>query len=533
MNAGVRFDQRAVALVELRGTRAERELFEAALADRGWPLLERRGPAESDGPERPVWYVIEARFPGSPFNAVRGARERIEVVADDLLLDLQVEVVDRVVRDPVDRPHWFAYERPEVHARTVPDLPLRERWAERARLWLAENVGTRDTGRLITARSAGAARHLATRPLPGAPRRSGRVAVRRPMGASTRPGAPGGGRRESSAMFVRLAVLLLIGAWSGARITDGRAQGVGSWWWAAVVAAGVAWGIAYVARRVAPGRSGPAAFWLGVVLALVALGLGAFAAVTAPDAGYGSVALFGVLVAGVVLNGIRLLVRQWSWQRAAPWLIPALLPLAFGFLPGLGLGLHVMYLDAFGVDLEDVEIPKAYQLLALLKLTVCMSLWFLAPSLLGYMKHFHWYVRDRWFGNAVLLVVSVALLVTGLLGLGLLAAGVAGSQAVAAASQGRTPAAYYGVEPEWVCVRPIGKVEDVPVDGGVLDPSRAYVRIGDADGTVVLWGAEEGEALKVPLDRLRIAPLASSEAGPASSACATGTKGTKGTRGSS
>ncbi|MER5307367.1 hypothetical protein ABT034_06205 [Streptomyces sp. NPDC002773] len=524
MGAAGRFDQRAVALIELRCTRPEADLFEAALEERGWPVLERRGAALSESSERPVWYVIEARFPGSRVNAARGARERIELVADDLLLDLHVEAVESVVRDPADRPHWFAYERPEVHARTVPDLPRRTRWAERVRLWLAENTGIRDTGRLITAASAGAAEHLASRPLPGAPRRSGRLAARRPMGASPRPRPPAGGRRESSALFVRLAVLLSIGMWAGARITDGRAQGIGAWGWAALVAIGVTWGMARVGRRLLPEGSDTAAYGLGVVFGLAALGIGAGTALTAPDAGRGSAVLFVALCAAVVGNGLRLLVRQWTWQRAAPWLIPALLPLAFGFLPGLGLSVHVMYLEQFGVDLEDIEIPKAYQFLALLKLTACMSLWFMAPSLLGYMKHFHWHVKDRWFGHAVLLVVSVALLVNGVLGLGLLAAGEAGAKAVRDAVQGRTPAAYYGVEPEWVCVRPVGKTTDIPVDGGVLDPSRSYVRIGDAGGTVVLWAPDGNEVLKVPLSRLGIIP---SEGRPAPSSCAAGGAGNR------
>ncbi|MGW9436267.1 hypothetical protein [Streptomyces sp. NPDC055607] len=522
MGTGEKFDQRAVALVELRGTRSETELFEAALGERGWPVLEKRGTAPSEHRDRPLWYVIEARFPGSRINAARGARERIELVADELLLDLQVEAVENVVRDPEDRPRWFAYERPEAHARTVPDLPWRTRWRERWYLWLAENAGSRDTGRLVTATSPGAARHLARRPLPGTPRRNGRVAVRRSMGASPRPRRSAVGRRETSALLVRMMVLLLVGAWVGARVTDGWAQGPGSWWWVVLVAAGVTWGMVRTTRRLLSESSGAAMTCLGAVLALVGFGIGARAALSAPDAGYGSIGLFGVLCAAVLCNGIRLLVRQWTWQRAAPWLIPALLPLAFGFLPGLGLGLHVMYLEPFGVDLEDVGIPRAYQFLALLKLTACVSLWLVVPSFLGYMKHFHWHVRDRWFGNLALFVMSVLLLATGLLDFGLLAAEKAGVEAVKDVERGRTPAAYYGIEPEWVCVRPIGKAADIPVDGGTLDPARPYVRLGDADGTVVLWDAIGGEALKVPLGRLGIVP---SVARPAPSVCPVGGAG--------
>ncbi|GAA3388587.1 hypothetical protein [Streptomyces roseoviridis] len=505
MRGGNGFDQRAVALIELRGTRTDCELLERAFEDRGWPVLERRG-EPSEWAERRLWYTVEARFPGSSLNASRGARERLELVADELLLDLQVQAVEVVTRDPVDLPHWFAYERPEARPRTVSGLPRRVRWRERTRLWLAENTGSRDTGRLIVATAPGEAQHLATRPLPGAPRRGGRIAARRPWGTSARPAPARGGRRESSALLNRLILILMIGVWAGARIADTHSRGVGSWGWPVAVLLGGAGAAAAVWKGAAPGATRAGSSLFGCLLVASSAGVGVYAARTAPEVGYGSSVVLVCLAAVAVGNGIRLLVRQWSWQRTAPWLIPALLPLGFGFLPGLGLGLHAMYLDAFGLDLEDVEIPKAHQMLALLKLTACMSLWFFAPSLLGYMKHFHLHVKDRWFGNAVLLLVSILLLAQGVLGLGLVSAGEAGVQGVAAAAKGRTPAAYYGIEPEWVCVFPVGRADQVPVDGGVLAAADAYLKIGDADGTVVLWDPEARSALKAPLSRLRLVP---------------------------
>ncbi|GAA2460687.1 hypothetical protein GCM10010405_51320 [Streptomyces macrosporus] len=207
-----------------------------------------------------------------------------------------------------------------------------------------------------------------------------------------------------------------------------------------------------------------------------------------------------------MLNGIRLLVRQWSWQRTAPWLLPALLPIALSLLPSLGIGLHTFYLDAFDLNPEDVRIPRAYQFIASLKLMACVSVWLVVPALLGYMKHLHWYVKDRWLGNLVLLVTSLVLLLVGVFDLGVLPASRAGADAVAAAKDGRTPPAYFGVAPEWMCVHPIGRAADIPVDGGELVPSRPYLRIGDEGGTVVLWDATKERALKAPMGRLRLLP---------------------------
>ncbi|MER8043484.1 hypothetical protein [Streptomyces sp. NPDC094032] len=491
-------------MVELRGTATDCELLERAFDEHGWPVLERRGQV-SVVAERPIWYVVEARFPGSSRNAARGARERIELLGDELLLDLQVQAVELVVRDPVDLPHWYAYERIGVQPRTS-GLPPGRRWRERMDSWLAEHVGTRDTGRLILARHPQEARFLAARALPGTPLRGDRVAVRRPSGAGTRPVPARVGRRASASRMVRLAVLLCIGAWAGARLADGRANGVGSWWWVLAVLCVVVGGAGVVWRGVAPGATRTGSLVFGGLFTSTVATLGAVAADRAPHVGYGSSVILICLIGAMVVNGVRLLVRQWSWQRTAPWLIPVLVPLCFGFLPGLGLGIHAVYLDAFGLDLEDVEIPRTHQLLAMLKLAACTSLWLMAPSLLGYMKHFHLYVKDRWFGNVVLLIVSAMLLIQGVLGVGLLGAGQAGLDAVADAAKGSTPAAYYGIEPEWGCVLPVGRVDGVPVDGGVLSVSSAYLKIGDAGGTVVLWDPKSGSALKAPLGRLRIAP---------------------------
>jgi hypothetical protein len=181
------------------------------------------------------------------------------------------------------------------------------------------------------------------------------------------------------------------------------------------------------------------------------------------------------------------------------------LPLSLGLLPSLGLGLHTFYLDAFGLNVEDVEVPRAHQLLASVKFTACMSLWLAALALLGYMKHLHLYVKDRWFGNVVLVVLSLAMLLQGALGLGMLPAARAGSEAVAAAD-GRTPGAYYGIVPEWVCAHPVGKAEKIPVEGGEFVPAHPYLKLGDAGGTVVLWDAGRRQAFKLAKDQLRIVP---------------------------
>ncbi|MGK5636813.1 hypothetical protein ACSNOK_00580 [Streptomyces sp. URMC 126] len=506
MSTMPRFDQRAVALIELRGTGCEHEEFERALTDQGWKILERRGALPSGVAEGHSWYVIEVRFPGSRINAVRGARERIEALSDKLVLELNVGVVDRVDRDPVNRPHWSAYERPNVHPLTT-SLPWRRRLADRWRLWQAEKLGVRDTGRLITASSALSAQHLAVRHLPGTVTPPGRISVRGPMGATPRGVNSYGRRREFNRRMSWLTLLVMVAVWVGARLADRYAHGFASWAWLAGMGVVIAFALAKAVTHAAPGMPRAKCLLVSGGLTLGAAALGAQLARTAPIAGYGSRAIFYLAVAGLLCNGIRMLVRQWSWQRTASWLLPALLPIGLGFLPSLGLGLHAFYLDAFGLNSEDVEIPKFWEFLASSKLAACMSLELVALALLGYLKHFHLYVKDRWYVTLVVLALGLCLLAYGMGDLGLVSAGRAGSKAVAEAKKGNTPSAYFGIKPEWVCVHPIGKVSDVPVDGGELVPVRPYLQMGDSGGTVVLWDSVEGEAIKVPMSKLRIVPV--------------------------
>ncbi|MGJ5944724.1 hypothetical protein [Streptomyces caviscabies] len=494
-------------MVELTGTTIDCGEFEQALAARGWPILRKEGGPSTAVTAHTTHYLLECRFPGSRFNARRGARERIEVVADELQLDLNVEVTDLVGRDPEDRPVWFAYERPaDRDAMTAPRTHW-ARWKERVRLWCAEQLGAYDTGRHITAASRPRAEELATRALPGTATPSARVAVRRPAGVpDPDPVAVLGRRRRTGRRLGWLVCVAAVVLVTSSMVASLWSQGFAAWWGLAslaVVAVGLA---AYWLAQMTPGRPG-AAVVTALVLGVTMAGFGAATVLRSPDRSAGS--LGWVIVAGgyVVFTGIRLLVRQWSWRVVAPWLLPAVLPLALGFFPSLGLGLHVFYLDAFGLNLEDVEIPRIWQFIATLKLGLAVNLWLVALAGLGYLQHLHWCVRDRWVGYTFLGFFSTLLLIGGGWNLGLEPAGRAGLDAVKAAESGQAPEAYFGITPEWVCLRPVGPADGVYVDGGEFRPSRPYLRVGDAGGTVVLWDRVEKGVLKMPMNKLRIIPV--------------------------
>lgn len=96
----------------------------------------------------------------------------------------------------------------------------------------------------------------------------------------------------------------------------------------------------------------------------------------------------------------------------------------------------------------------------------------------------------------------------------------AAEEAYRAALAGRTPAKYFGIKPEWVCVYSLkgADPDSVPVQGGDLSPDMPYLMLGDAGGDVVLWRAQgqwagsvrvsmrDDQTLKLPLSKLRVVP---------------------------
>ncbi|MBT2469416.1 hypothetical protein J7E97_16415 [Streptomyces sp. ISL-66] len=503
-----RWDQRAVALVRLKGTSADFELFEAEVRGRDWRLLNRcESPAPALHGEGHCHYTVEVRFLGSAIRASTAAREHLEVVSDRLVLDLVVEAVQCVERDPVDLPVWYAYD--PLPSGAAPTGSRTERWRARTLAWSALTLGSRDTGRQVRAGSEADALALAARSLPGVAPAPAAVAVRRSMNVEPPP-PPGAWplRRRPMRRLAMMRFPALVGLVCGAWVAG--LWGAGPLWsvvpplpflLAAVAAAFM------IARWAMPEVSGAQLVAAGFAGPLLAAAFGAFAVVTAPDKRVG----FGVVVVGIalgylVLTGVWLWVRQSRWGLTLPWLLPALLAFLPGLLPGLGLSLPALYLDAFGIDLEDVDVPAAMRLLATLKLLAASLIWLMAPAILGYLRHTHRMITGSWVGYSAVAFVSVYALMAGVLGLAIMSASAAGKSAVAAAAAGRTPGHYYGIKPEWFCVHPVRDVAQVPTDGGTLDPVRPYLSLGDAGGTAVLWDPREKAALKVPLSALRLVP---------------------------
>ncbi|MCX5123310.1 hypothetical protein [Streptomyces sp. NBC_00347] len=488
-----------MARVELRGRQSDFELFETELETCGWPVLERPPALQPGGP---YGCVVEVRFPGGRYRAPDAAREHLEALADRLLLDLTVLAVQVLRRDSVKWPLWHVY-------RELPPVPpevaatRRGRIREQLRKWAAVRLGTRDTGGQVQAPDADAALAAATAALPGAPTPTG-VTVRsagdrRAVDAGGHPGRQGPTRRLVPLRYPLLAAL-------GCGVAAARSPG--HWHWLptglfllAVIAATV---------RQAPleGRPGR---WVGfgsggLLSTAVAFGLAAMAAAPRGSGGPGEVVI--VLVACfLTARGLWLLARQSTWGRLVPWLAPALLTLAPVLLAGLGVSLQALYLYPFGLDAEDVDVPAVMRVLATGRVLAASLLWLIAPAVLGYLRHLHIMIALRWLGYATFVYASVITLSVGVVFLAGFPALSAGFEARAAAAEGRTPGPYFGIKPEWVCALPTKPLAQVPSDGGLLDPARPYLSLGDAGGTAALWDAKEKQAIKVPLSALRLVPV--------------------------
>ncbi|MEW2259834.1 hypothetical protein [Streptomyces sp. NPDC047869] len=507
-DAMVRWDQRAVALVELRGSATDQALFEDALGQHEWPVLDQQGPSVSSQGVRVIRYTVELRFPGSSFRAVTGARHRLEVLADRLRIDLIVKAVDRVEREPDVSHLWSVYRRardPAAH----PGLSRRARLNHR----MAE---LRGTGRKVRADDASEAHNLGLRALPGAPAQPSDASVRPAWSTlMIRGSVPARPRRPViEGLRLPLLVALVLGMTFVQSSPAGHTGPSGPQFWSlacvAVVVAVIAAAVTVCNRpelpAVAAAVPGPALCGLagfGGVL------IGWPLAVVAPD-GFAGLKAFGVLLLGLLtFLGLWLLFRQSTWRTSLPWLLPALLPFIPGLLPAIGLSLPTVYLGAFDVDVEDVQLSMLDELRSAFHVLAAISLWLIAPALLGLVRHLHLMVRDRWMGYAAFAVFSAWSLLIGAWQLAYLPALDAGDSAESAAAYREGPiGAYgaYGIEPEWVCVRPVAAPDKVPVTGGELYSDEPYLWLGEADRIAVLWSPPDYHALKVPLDFLRIKP---------------------------
>ncbi|MFJ5925838.1 hypothetical protein ACIQF6_24840 [Kitasatospora sp. NPDC092948] len=478
--------------LEVTGTANGRGALSALLAAQGWLVTE----LVDGGPRHGRW-LVEAGVTGARAGAGLAVRLTLDRLVGRTPVDVDLRLMEPIVRQELPRGRYLV-QRPA----RVPSW-LRAA-ASRTRLF--------DTGR-----------ELFLPPGPDIRRRAGAEAVRALPGAPTPPadGTPRPVGHEldrpgrTSAPFVPaqvvgpVTVVLLSATVLAGVLLGGSQPGPAAWAGVLLVVAlgGAAAGAAFNSGHWASGPRRGVKAALALATAAVALTV-AVALLDSSAPGFGNAAL----VSGAILlcgNGLRLLLRGLTWQATAAWLVPALLPVVLVVLPGFGFSLHVFYMDGFGLNREDVQVPSMWQVIADTKALIVAVGPLVAVSLLGYARHLHAFRTTSGLSVAAFLMFCTCL---GFVTLFQTQIMVPASHAAAVAQQqarnGRQPAAYFGIAPRRVCLRPVA---EAGWDGAAPVAEHPYLVFPAAGDWAALWDVRTGETLNVKREQYRITDSTASD----------------------
>lgn len=231
----------------------------------------------------------------------------------------------------------------------------------------------------------------------------------------------------------------------------------------------------------------------GLLLAVIAPGT---PAETARVSVYGAV---GIVALVLILRGlVHAFVHSW-FSRNANWAVPALVPALALCLPWFGGLLHTMYLRCgFDVPSDAIAVSVYWSYAASLKpVGIALGLTLVLLAIAGWMRHYHQWIHAQGMvrvGVPLMSVFVVAMTLTA----GLIGAQVAAARAQAAATSGRHPAPYYGVQGRLVCVQPMEK--EIALFNGPLTSTRPLLTFGPSDDRVWLWDPRRDTSLSVRLE---------------------------------
>ncbi|MFC8824686.1 NnrS multi-domain protein [Streptomyces sp. NPDC057137] len=518
---GVRYDQRVLALVEVRGRERDWEQAEREFEQRGWPLVDGsvRGEGISAGVLRPDpasrLYVVEVRLFGARNRRTeRAAVWRVERLAKAARLEMHVRRCELVERDrelltewlvhtvahrPARRPAHRPAGGPPPRPLTVAGRLRRQLALERARY--TERRGRHDTGMLVTG-TASEARRLSRMTLPGGGAPAGTGTDVRPLYGKERAHIVA--RREEDRQRWMYRLFAWLAAMSFCAVVARQQSGFRVWLWSLFAAACFAAALRVGSRMFLSGGRALSVFVTSVVsgfLLFLAIGPGA------PEGGWPPSQVLTLAAALTTVTGIWLLVRQWTWGEWLAWAAPVAFTVLASFVVASGSVLHAIYATELGLSPGDLDVPGIWQAISALKVLSFLSVALVVPALWGMAKHLHvTYLRPGEQLNAPLYVVAQILVVAQVLLLALDSAGAAVDTVRSAAEHRTRPPAYFGVEPTWMCVEPTVPKAELNVQDGELDPARPLLSFGVTDGEAALWHQDTEAAFKVPAAQVRLLP---------------------------
>ncbi|MEU3658773.1 hypothetical protein AB0E77_03275 [Streptomyces sp. NPDC032940] len=504
--AQTRYDQRVRVFVQVCGGEHDWREAEERFEAHGWPVrgahpagLGPLGTALEPDPESRV-YEIEVRLFGAAKGSDRGAADRVRKVLRGAHLEGYVRRAEPLERDRELFPHWrvvsTAHRRPGRQ-------PAWRRHLDRA----ATRFGRHDTGGFV----AGGPRQALRLARAGAPAGTPRPALAvRPLDGRRREPAPYRREEQLERSVVRLVLWTLLAA-GALTLATAAVPGAPRW-----ILGGVAFLGAGGAVRSGWDMSGEGKRYEGVIAAVLSLAVfSAFGQgfLSSDGKAWSPLQILMTAVVVAVVAGLWLLVRQWTWGEWVAWAVPLAVTLTVSAFVAAGSVLHALYADGLSLSPSDLDVPPVWQFAAAVKLLVMLSLVMIVPAWWGFAKHRHH--RYATPGDGSNIVLNVCLFVAMLAGAGLQAtesAGTAVDRTVAAAERGEDPPAYFGVEPEWTCVRLAVPAAELAGEGPALKPGKPYLSFGVAGETAVLWDPAAREPLKLPANQVWLVPAESGKA---------------------
>ncbi|MEU0812477.1 hypothetical protein, partial [Streptomyces sp. NPDC005970] len=330
------YDQRVLTLIEVRGGERDWAEAERCFEEHGWPVIGHhpsgeglsRGVLERDPATRV--YEVEVRLFGSPRGCDRGAVMRVRKAVRAARLEAYVLRAEPLVRDREMLTDWRAYST--RHRPTS-----RHSWWRRRAFRFAVRLGRYDTGVRLTGSLRQALRLARADVAEEAAGDASGVAVR-PLDGRWRGRVEFWPEEETDRRLTRAGAWALVT--SAAAVFAVRSHGDVRWLWsvmALVVGCVAVWSGSRVHRNDGVADAVGDLIAIGVFLLL---GLG----VPYSD-GLGwsrrQILVTGVIV--VVLVGLRLLVRQWTWGEWVAWAVPLVATLAVSSFLAAGSVLHALY----------------------------------------------------------------------------------------------------------------------------------------------------------------------------------------------
>ncbi|WP_329333266.1 hypothetical protein OG866_09425 [Streptomyces sp. NBC_00663] len=490
------FNRRVRLVVEVRDDQDERELAEGLFRAQGWgvrPVRDGDAVTPDDGYAA---FVVEIPVHGSRWTARGAAVERLTSLADRRKVDVWVRET-KLVPLKSATPHTTYH----VHHK-VPEGagPVLRRLAEQ---WIA--VGGWDVRHTLHLRGEQtedqrerALAELEARNIGGRPFDRELHDVRVAMGPAGGDGSADP-RRQAITTAAMIAVILLClacGFTLGAVTSPWR-------WTALLPPAGLAWPVGAWLTSNAP-RPWPVRLGFGVVFIGALTCAGYFWAGSQETSLSQQFAwLLVTLGIGFVAFGLWYALSASWFSRNVQWFLPVLAaPLPF-VIPWVGAFLHAVYLeDMFGIPADAVHVGFYWQYAVALKpLGVAVVCVLTALAVGGWARHFNVAASVGGFFRLMLVLAGlVAVLTTVTLSLD--ATEKAADRAMDAAAEGRRPPAYYGLQGDLVCVRPLSG--RIPVINGPLPTTRPLISFQPNGDTLWLWDPSRSRGEDTTRHALRV-----------------------------